>query len=193
MNDENPTRLVRTEKVEGNPADGATRTISPRGADAAQTLNAEPATRIISGYARGTDASAASDGAATASDSVVDPHNFELAVGWLVVTDGPGKGVSREIYYGMNSLGRSIDERISLDFGDTAISREGHAFIVFDEKQSDYYVQHGGKSNLVRLNGAPVIAPQPLSRGDIIEIGGTKLMFVPLCDDNFSWEATAEA
>ena len=75
---------------------------------------------------------------------------------------------------------------------DTAISREGHAFIVFDEKQSDFFVQHGGKSNLVRLNGSPVIAPQPLSRGDVLEIGSTKLMFVPLCDEAFNWEATSQ-
>lgn len=182
MSDDNPTRIVRpTPPPDGDPA-SATRPVRGGAATGARQADVDPATRMIGGLSRPVE-----EGQGADTEQV-----FELAVGWLVVIDGPGKGVSREIYFGMNSLGRSIDERISLDFGDTAISREAHAYIVYDEKQSDFYIQHGGKSNLVRLNGAAVISPQPLQRGDVIEIGSTKLMFVPLCGDDFSWEASAD-
>jgi len=108
-------------------------------------------------------------------------------VGWLVVTKGPGRGCTREIHFGMNSLGRDASERIALDFGDEGISREGHAFVVYDDKQQDFYIQHGGKNNIVRLNDAPVMSPSEMKRGDVIEIGETTLLFVPLCGPDFNW------
>ncbi|MDJ0930641.1 FHA domain-containing protein [Breoghania sp.] len=59
--------------------------------------------------------------------------------------------------------------------------------MVYDEMQHDFYVRHGGKANLVRHNGKPVLAPTQLSHGDILDIGATKLMFVPLCSETFNW------
>ncbi len=114
-------------------------------------------------------------------------------VGWLVVVEGPGRGNACEIHYGMNSIGRGEGEKIRLDFGDDTVSREAHAFIVFDDKQQDFYVQHGGKSNLVRLNDLPVMSPMAMKRGDRIDVGATRLMFVPLCDADFNWnQASSE-
>ncbi|MEL6751155.1 MAG: FHA domain-containing protein, partial [Pseudomonadota bacterium] len=112
---------------------------------------------------------------------------FEPVVAWVVVTSGPGRGNSRAMRYGMNSVGRDSSERVALDFGDEAISREAHAYLVYDDQQQDYYIQHGGKSNLVRVNSKPVLAPVELVHGDRIEIGNTELMFVPLCSDTFNW------
>lgn len=119
-------------------------------------------------------------------DARYDVH--ELTVGWLVVIDGPGRGCSVDIYSGMNSIGRNGAERIPLDFGDESISREAHAYVIYDEKQNSFFIQHGGKSNLVRLNDDPVLAPLSIKRGDTLEIGKTKLVFVPFCDDNFVWD-----
>ena len=59
----------------------------------------------------------------------------------------------------MNSVGRDASQRVSLSFGDDSISREEHAFITYDEEQRCFYLQHGGKSNLVRLGVAS--GPQP--------------------------------
>ncbi len=45
----------------------------------------------------------------------------------------------------------------------------------------------GGKSNIVRLNGKPVISNEPLTTMDKINIGETTLQFIALCNENFTW------
>ena len=112
----------------------------------------------------------------------VDP-----AAGWLVVVKGPGRGGFRPIFVGMNSVGRDAGQRISLNFGDDMISREEHAFIVYDEEARRFYLQHGGKANLVRLGGQPVLSPTELQAYDLIRIGKTTLRFIPLCGPQFAW------
>jgi hypothetical protein len=91
------------------------------------------------------------------------------------------------VYVGMNSIGRDPGQRISLSFGDDSISREEHAYIAYDEEQRQFYLQHGGKANLVRLGGRPVLAPTELNPYDLIRIGKTTLRFVPLCGPHFAW------
>jgi len=115
-------------------------------------------------------------------DADADP-----VAGWLVVVKGPGRGGFRPIFVGMNSVGRDTNQRISLGFGDDSISREDHAYIAYDEEQRRFYLQHGGKANLVRLGGRPVLSPTELNPHDLIRIGKTTLRFVPLCGDHFAW------
>jgi Biotin-requiring enzyme/FHA domain len=117
-----------------------------------------------------------------AADIDADP-----VAGWLVVVKGPGRGGFRPIFVGMNSIGRDADQRISLSFGDDMISREEHAFIAYDEEARQFYLQHGGKANLVRLAGKPVLSPAELQPYDLIRIGKTTLRFIPLCGPEFSW------
>jgi hypothetical protein len=107
--------------------------------------------------------------------------------GWVVVVKGPGRGNFCPVFVGMNSVGRDTSQRVSLSFGDESISREEHAFITFDEEQRCFYLQHGGKSNLVRLGAHPVLSPTELKPNDIIRIGRTTLLFVPFCGPEFSW------
>lgn len=107
--------------------------------------------------------------------------------GWVVVVKGPGRGNFRPVFVGMNSVGRDASQRVSLSFGDDSISREEHAFITYDEEQRCFYLQHGGKSNLVRLGGHPVLSPTELKGNDLIRIGRTTLLFVPCCGPDFSW------
>ncbi|HWE19927.1 MAG TPA: FHA domain-containing protein [Hyphomicrobiaceae bacterium] len=114
---------------------------------------------------------------------------FDPVVGWLVVVEGPGRGQFRSIHYGLNAIGRGQDLRISIDFGDQRISREPHAFVVYDERQRNFFVRDNGKSNIVRLNGNAVLTPTQIRDRDTISIGETTLMFVPLCDQDFDWVA----
>ena len=120
--------------------------------------------------------------AAADVDAEADP-----VAGWLVVVKGPGRGGFRPIFVGMNSVGRDSNQRISLSFGDNSISREDHAYIAYDEEQRRFYLQHGGKANLVRLAGRPVLSPTELNPHDLIRIGKTTLCFVPLCSEHFAW------
>jgi pSer/pThr/pTyr-binding forkhead associated (FHA) protein len=91
------------------------------------------------------------------------------------------------VFVGMNSVGRDSSQRVSLDFGDDAISREEHAFITYDDEQRQFFLQHGGKSNIVRLGEQPVLMPVELKTNDLIRIGKTTLRFFPCCGPDFSW------
>lgn len=108
-------------------------------------------------------------------------------VGWLAVTSGPGRGSSITLTEGLMQIGRNDDQAIQLDFGDTGISRSNHAVIAYDPEDRKCYLGHGGKANLVRLNGKPVLSTVPLSSGDLIRISETSLRFVAFCDENFDW------
>ncbi|SLN25509.1 FHA domain protein [Roseovarius albus] len=113
--------------------------------------------------------------------------NVTFPVGWLVVTSGPGRGASLTVTAGLMQIGRNDDQAIQLDFGDTGISRSSHAVIAYDPEDRKCYLGHGGKANLVRLNGSPVLATVPMSNGDEIRISETTMRFVALCDENFDW------
>jgi hypothetical protein len=123
-----------------------------------------------------------------------ETFDLEPVAGWVVVVDGPGRGGYRAVYVGMNSVGRDPSQRVCLDFGDETISREQHAFITYDEEQRLFFLQHGGKSNLVRLGGQPVLSPVELNANALIRIGRTTLRFFPCCGPDFSWgDEVAEA
>lgn len=108
-------------------------------------------------------------------------------VGWIVVMSGPGIGHWFALFNGVSTIGRATDQTVPLDFGDTSISREKHAAVAYDDESNAFFLGHGGKSNIVRLNGRPVLSTEDLSHGDIIRIGETSLRFVALCGDEFSW------
>lgn len=123
-----------------------------------------------------------SEPAAAASSAQVG-----FPVGWLVVIEGPGRGASITLVEGLMQMGRNDDQAIQLDFGDHGISRENHAVIAYDAEARKCYLGHGGKANLVRLNGGPVLSTVPLSAGDRIRISDTTMQFMPFCDDAFDW------
>ncbi|WP_170384550.1 FHA domain-containing protein [Ruegeria atlantica] len=108
-------------------------------------------------------------------------------VGWLVVTAGPGRGSCITLTEGLMQIGRNDDQAIQLDFGDTGISRSNHAVIAYDPEDRKCYLGHGGKANLVRLNGKPVLSTVALNSGDLIRISETSIRFAAFCDDGFDW------
>lgn len=117
---------------------------------------------------------------------------FDPVVGWLIVTKGPGRGNFRGVYYGQNSIGRGPDQRISLDFGDQRISRETHAYLVYDEMHRKYFLRDNGKSNVIRHKNNLVMIPTEIADRDEITIGDTTLLFVALCNATFDWLASDE-
>ncbi len=137
-------------------------------------------------------------GFGSAQEAVTDPFAAEhpaaeaqaddrLPVGWIVVTDGPGQGATFTLFEGVSQIGRGEDQAIRLDFGDTSISRSNHAAVAYDREQKTFYLGHGGKANLVRMNGRPVLSTEILSSGDRIRIGETSLRFIGLCGPDFDW------
>ena len=113
-------------------------------------------------------------------------------VGWMIVVKGPGRGACFTLGAGASKIGRGEDQPVRLNFGDTSISRDNHAVVAYDDEQRKFFLGHGGKANLVRLNDMPVLATEPLADADLIRIGETTLRFVALCGPEFSWEDEAD-
>ena len=112
---------------------------------------------------------------------------FDPVVGWLACVDGPSRGKSYTIRGGVNSIGRS--ERMDIVItGDLKISAENHAKISYSDKHNRFNLLPGEGRNIVYLNDEEVFTPMPLKAYDIIDFGETKLLFVPLCGEKFTWE-----
>ena len=60
--------------------------------------------------------------------------------------------------------------------------------ITFEPKKRFFYLQPGDSSGLTYLNDDYIDESKKLKPKDIIELGDSKFLFVPLCDETFSWE-----
>ena len=112
---------------------------------------------------------------------------FDPVVGWLACVEGPSRGKSYTIRGGVNAIGRS--ERMDIVItGDLKISSENHAKISYSDKHNRFNLLPGEGRNIVYLNDEEVFTPMPLHAYDLIDFGETKLLFVPLCGEKFTWE-----
>lgn len=111
----------------------------------------------------------------------------EPVVGWLVCVEGSARGQDYRIRSEKNFIGRSEKMDICIT-GDEQISRENHAILSYDPKKNIFRLFPGDSKGLVYLNDQEVIMPSELKSGDIIELGQTKLMFVPFCSESFQWK-----
>jgi hypothetical protein len=115
-------------------------------------------------------------------------------VGFLIIVGGPGLGSFRPIFEGNNTVGRSTENRIPLDFGDDAISNEAQAYLRYDSSdQSFLFVPNLAKTNVVSVNDKRPTGPVPLQSMDVITLGRTQVAFLPFCGSEFDWSEISEA
>ena len=107
-------------------------------------------------------------------------------VGWLVCTDGVNKGTDYRLHQGRNFVGRSPEMDVCI-LGDNTVSRSSHAIVVYDPRSNVYLAQPGSAKELCYVNDKLVLNPVELKTMDLLNIGDTKLMFVPLCGEQFHW------
>jgi hypothetical protein len=112
---------------------------------------------------------------------------IDPVVGWFVCVQGADRGRDFRIRSEKNFIGRADTMDICIP-GDESISRENHAIVSFNPKNTQFKLHPGDSRVLVYLNGDEVDTPRPLNAGDKIELGQTTLMFVPLCGGSFSWD-----
>lgn len=112
---------------------------------------------------------------------------FTPVVGWLVCTDGSARGTDYRIRAGYNYIGRAEHMDICIT-GDNRIGRERHAMIAYDQEEKVFFFGPADGKSIVRLNGKMVMVPAEIHPYDTITIGSTKLIFVPLCGERFSWD-----
>ncbi len=115
--------------------------------------------------------------------------NFSLApvVGWLVVVEGEERGRDFRVIPGINNIGRDSANDIAIDTGDLEISRDKHSIIEFDVKNSKFYLERGTTATYLNDNRVGGDGSE-LVLGDIIEIGATKLKFIPFCSSEYCWD-----
>lgn len=112
----------------------------------------------------------------------------EPVVGWMVCIEGGDFGLSFNLKAGKNFIGRSSTANDIVLRGDQSISREKHAIIVYDPKSRTFLAQPGTSSELFYVNNEVILQATVIKDRDIIAMGNSKLMFVPCCGPDFSWE-----
>lgn len=108
-------------------------------------------------------------------------------VGWLVCVQGKGIGKSFCLHEGKNFIGRGEDMDIVIR-EDMAVARKRHACVIFEPRAGVFYAQPGESHELFYLNDNVVLNSEILKKHDVITLGETGLLFVPLCGDGFSWD-----
>lgn len=181
MSDDETTRILPRKSKPGSSDLTATSPFGGR-ANPSSPQDEDEHTRIFRPKTKNPTIDAQASGEPAGSNFATEP-----VVGWLVVVAGPGRGQFAKLGYGMNSIGRGSEDRVSLDFGDEEISRQGHAMLTYDTKGKKFYIQHGGGINLTYLGDMPVLHPHELKGREIICIGNTHLCFIPFCGPDFEW------
>ena len=105
------------------------------------------------------------------------------------MTNSSGKGKVFTLTDAKNTIGRSDPEnKVDIDLrNDRSISRGAQATIVYDPLNKKFFLQSAGGKSFVYVNRELVLTFNELKPYDIIRIGETELVFVPLCCDKFSW------
>lgn len=116
-----------------------------------------------------------------------DKYDLDPVVGWLVCIEGPEKGKDYRIWAKINSIGRS--ERMDICIRkDRTISKENHARLAYDPKHNVFRILPDENTNNIYVNDEPVYSPIKINAYDIIELGKSKVLFLPLCSSRFTWE-----
>jgi hypothetical protein len=117
----------------------------------------------------------------------VDP-----VVGWLVCIQGPDRGRDYRIRAGRNFIGRDESMHIAIR-NDAGVSREKHAILSFEPRRAQFKLLPGDSAGLTYVNDQTVDVPVELAAFDNIELGATKLLFVPFCGERFQWTSDSDA
>ena len=115
----------------------------------------------------------------------------EPVVGWMVCIRGAYRGESFKLKSGRNFIGRAANMDIVLG-ADQSVSRLRHAAVVYDPKSRAFIVAAGDARELCYLNGEVVVTSQKLKAYDVLTLGNTELMLIPLCGEKFSWDDASE-
>lgn len=193
--DPEATQIVRKELPSPSAAEAAREAKAAHAAAESRHMESDspPTTRVVRQSAKQAEGSPRTT--LVRGKMNVQRGSFEQdpVVGWLVVVGGPGIGQYRPIYEGNNTMGRSSQNRIPVDFGDDAISSEEQAYIRYDSAERSFlFVPNLAKTNVVSINEKRPTGAVELTQMDVITMGRTQLVFVPFCGPEFDWSALAE-
>lgn len=130
-------------------------------------------------------------GVTMVKEDLVNTHGIVEVRGWLVCLEGEKRGDSYTLRGEKNTVGRGGSNDIKLDF-DNTISKGVNMTISYDVKNNKFYAYLGeATKNNIYVNDSLLMIPVELKDYDVIEIGVTKMLFRSLCNDQFTWEKSA--
>lgn len=120
---------------------------------------------------------------------VFDEIDDGFVLAWLTVTNSSAKGKVFTLTTAKNTIGRSDPEHpVDIDLrNDRGISRGVQAMIVYDPLNKKFFLQSTGGKTFVYVNKEILLTYTELKPYDVIRVGETNLVFVPLCCEQFSW------
>ena len=108
---------------------------------------------------------------------------------------GEDKGVDFHLNYDYTYIGRGFvsgenSKEVGVKLSDQSLTRKSAtACVLYEVKKHEFYVSNClGAEKPTYLNGELVSGFNKLAAGDVIEVGNSKLLFVPLCTEKFAWE-----
>ena len=109
------------------------------------------------------------------------------AVGLLLCVEGGNFGQTYLLKSGKNFIGRSSSMDVVIS-EDQSVSREKHAIVLYEPKKRMFLAQPGESSELFYINDEVVLQAEALTIYDEITLGSTKLIFIPICCEQFAWD-----
>lgn len=110
----------------------------------------------------------------------------EPPVGYLICIAGEDYGRGFLLKSGNNSLGRSGEMDIVIM--DAKVSRDKQISVIYEPHKREFYVKPSENGALSYCNGELLLGAQKIYSHDVLEVGDTKLMLIPVCSEKFSWE-----
>lgn len=114
-----------------------------------------------------------------------DDEVRDYLTGWLVCVKGRDVGRDYRIFKGQNFVGRDYDMDIRIE-NDNTVSRRNHCSIVYEERESRFYVVP--MENMVYMAGTLLNHAAEIKSGQEIQIGDTVLVFIPFCEGERRWK-----
>lgn len=120
---------------------------------------------------------------------IFDEIDDDLAIAWLAVVNTSSRGKIFTLSRPKNTVGRSDPEHpVDIDLrNDRGVSRGAQAMIIYDPLNKKFFLQSTGGKTFVYVNKQMLLDHTELKAYDIIKVGETDLVFVPLCSPQFSW------
>ena len=117
----------------------------------------------------------------------VNGDSITPTVGWVICIKGCCKGQDFRLHTGWNYIGRSSENEICIP--DPQVGKVNMCKIAYDNRGRSFVVAPGESTrNLTYIGNTPLLMPQKIDAYDVITVGDTELMFVPLCGEHFAWE-----
>lgn len=112
-------------------------------------------------------------------------------VGWLVCTREPRRGLDFPLHAGYNYIGSDPASDIFLPW-EQSLGAESGGVLCYDEELRVFSFGPQGRAMPVRVGGKMIMDAVVIHPGDRLTVGGTPMLFVPLCGPDFSWETSEE-